>query len=76
VHAQSATTSSWGYEDDPWKGLGSPLLGDADFSIFFNLCFIGSIGFDDPLPIHHWQMFCLSQPALVVVGLLAHTSKL
>ena len=40
---------SWGYEDGSWKGPGPPLLGDADFLIFFNLYFIGSIGFDDHL---------------------------
>ena len=27
---KSATTSSWGYEDGPWKGPGPPLLGAAD----------------------------------------------
>jgi hypothetical protein len=38
-----------GYEDGPWKGPGPPLLVAADFLIFFNLCFIGSVGFDDHL---------------------------
>jgi hypothetical protein len=28
---KSATTSSWGYEDGPWKGPGPPLLVAADF---------------------------------------------
>jgi hypothetical protein len=31
---KSATTS-WGYEDGPWKGPGPPLLVAADFLIFF-----------------------------------------
>jgi hypothetical protein len=29
-HAKSATTS-WGYEDGPWKAPGPPLLVAADF---------------------------------------------
>ena len=40
---------SWGYEDGPWKGPGPPLLVAADFLKFFDLCFIGSVGFDDHL---------------------------
>ena len=40
---------SWGYEDGPWKGPGPPLLVAADFKIFFNLCFIGPVVFDE-----HW----------------------
>jgi hypothetical protein len=44
---RKSATTSWGYEDGPWKGPGPPLLVAADFLIFFNLCFIGSVGFDD-----------------------------
>jgi hypothetical protein len=40
---------SWGYEDGPWKGPGLPLPVAADFKFFFNLCFIGSVGFDEHL---------------------------
>jgi len=40
----------WGYEDGPWKGPGPSLLVVADFlKFFFNLCFIGSVGFDGHL---------------------------
>jgi hypothetical protein len=39
---ESATTSSWGYEDGPWKGPGPPALVAADFLNFFNSSFIGS----------------------------------
>ncbi|MBW2492790.1 MAG: hypothetical protein JRE65_16750 [Deltaproteobacteria bacterium] len=32
VQLKPASISSWGYEDDPWKGPGPPLLVGADFS--------------------------------------------
>jgi len=38
---------NWGYEDGPWKGPGPSLLVAADFKKFFNLCFIGHVGFDE-----------------------------
>jgi hypothetical protein len=31
ISEKSATTSSWGYEDGPWKAPGQPLLVAADF---------------------------------------------
>jgi hypothetical protein len=38
---------SWRYEDGPWKGPRPPLLVAADLKKrIFNLCFIGSEGFD------------------------------
>jgi len=41
---------SCGYEDGPWKRPGPPLLVAADyFNFFFNICFIGSVDFNDHL---------------------------
>jgi len=40
-------------------------------SVLSNLLILMSTG-----PINHWQVSCLPQPALVVVGLLAHSNKL
>jgi len=64
---------SWGYEDGPWKGSGPLLLVAADFLIFFNPCFIGSVGFDDHLTDSSLaRVSCLPQPALVVAVLQAY----
>jgi hypothetical protein len=60
----------------PGRGRGLLCWWPLIFKIFFisvlsDLLVLMSTG-----PINHWQVFCLPQPALVVVVLLAHTNKL
>jgi hypothetical protein len=73
---ESATTTSWGYEDGPWKGPGLTLLVVADFlKEFFDLCFIGSVGFDECLIDSSLAVSCLRQSTLVLVVKLAYSNK-
>jgi len=46
------------------------------FLIFFISVLSGLLVLMSTGPINHWQVSCLPQPALVVVGLLALANKL
>jgi hypothetical protein len=45
----SGHQQSWGYEDGPGRGRGHLCWWPLIFNKFFNLCFIGSVSFDDHL---------------------------
>ena len=58
------------------EGAGPALLVIADFlKRIFNLCFIGSVGFDDHLTDSSLAVSCLLQLDLVLVVQLTYTNK-
>jgi hypothetical protein len=75
LHEISDHQQIWGYEDSSWKGPGPPLRVAADFQKeFFDLCFIGSVGFDDYLTDSSLPVACSLQSDLVLVVRLSYTN--